>query len=524
MKKFLYVLSCFMVILFAGVFLAGCNLNGKSAYDIAVEHGFKGTELEWLESLKGDKGEDATESAYDIAVKNGFEGTEEEWLESLKGEDGYNGQDGDDGEDGADLTVDDLFLKAVEFGLYTNDADGYAKFLSDYFSNSVEVDVEDVANKCLNHVVSIYSRDNAKSLSAGAGVFYSIDKTNNEAYIITNYHVVSCYDKTEKVYYASNEITVYLYGQESIWSSGTYVDYGENAIEAEYIGGSANYDLAVLKVSGESFDKIKNSSAKEVSFANTDNLKLGQTAVAIGNPNGSGVAVSSGVVSTDSEEILITIAGSSRQLRVLRIDTPVNPGNSGGGLFDGEGNLIGIVNAKKADHIDANGDLVTYDNIGYALPANNVKSVVENIIYFYKSKYQEGAEDNTVGVHKYIIGITISIENARNEYIEATNTHILSEDTVVVEVTEDSTAFYTGFMAGDKIKSMRVVSLNEEETIYNINRRHQLIDSSLNLRLGDRVFYTVERVDGETGLETEIELLEFTVSLDGFAVYKNADA
>ncbi|MBQ9793106.1 MAG: serine protease [Clostridia bacterium] len=527
MKKFLYILSCFMVIVFAGVFLAGCNLNGKSAYDIAVEHGFKGTEAEWLASLKGEDGQDASESAYDIAVKNGFEGTEEEWLASLKGEpgdDGYNGQDGDDGEDGSDLTVNDLFLKAVEFGLYTNDAEGYSKFLSDYFSTSVDVDIEDVANKCLNQAVSIYCRDNAGALSAGAGVFYSIDKTNNEAYIITNYHVVSCYDKTEKVYYVSNEIRVYLYGQESIWSSGTYVDYGSNAIVAEYIGGSANYDLAVLKVTGEDFEKIRNSSAKEVIFANTDNLKLGQTAVAIGNPGGDGTAVSSGVISTDSEEIVLSIAGSSRQLRVLRMDTPVNPGNSGGGLFNGNCELIGIVNAKKSDYIDTDDDLVTYDNIAYALPANYVKNVVENVIYFYNLKYQEDAEDNSVGVHKYLIGLTITIENPRNEYIEATNTHYLSEDTVVVEVTEGGTAQNIGFMAGDKIKSVKVTSIDETETTYEIKRRHHLIDGMLSLRLGDRVVYTVIRTDAETGEESEVNLVEFTVTLGGYAEYKNADA
>ena len=527
MKKFLYILSCFMVIVFAGVFLAGCNLNGKSAYDIAVEHGFKGTEAEWLESLKGEDGQDASDTAYDIAIKNGFEGTEQEWLESLKGDpgdDGYNGKDGDDGEDGADLTVESLFLKAVEFGLYTNDAEGYSKFLSDYFSTSVEIDTEDVANKCLNHAVSIYCRDKSNSLSAGAGVFYNIDKTNNEAYIITNYHVVSCYDKTEKVYYVSDEIRVYLYGQESIWSSGTYVDYGENAIEAEYIGGSANYDLAVLKVTGESFEKIKNSSAKEVSFANSDNLKLGQTAVAIGNPGGDGTSVSSGIISTDSEEIVISIAGSSRQLRVLRMDTPVNPGNSGGGLFNGDCKLIGIVNAKKSDHIDANDDLVTYDNIAYALPANYVKNVVENIIYFYNLKYQEGAEDNSVGVHKYLIGLSVVIENPRNEYNAVTNTHYLSEDTKVTAVNEDSTALNIGFMVGDIIKSVKVTSIDELETTFEIKRRHHLLDNMLSLRLGDRVVYTVIRTDSETGETSEVNLAEFTVTLDGFAVYKNADA
>lgn len=76
--------------------------DGKSAYQIAIENGFVGTEIEWLESLKGADGQDGVngidgKSAYEIAVANGFIGTESEWLESLQGKDGANGRDGVDG-------------------------------------------------------------------------------------------------------------------------------------------------------------------------------------------------------------------------------------------------------------------------------------------------------------------------------------------------------------------------------------------------------------------------------------------
>ena len=79
--------------------------DGKSAYQIAIENGFVGTETEWLESLKGADGQDGVngsdgKSAYEIAVEYGFVGTETEWLESLKGSDGRDGVDGKDGADG----------------------------------------------------------------------------------------------------------------------------------------------------------------------------------------------------------------------------------------------------------------------------------------------------------------------------------------------------------------------------------------------------------------------------------------
>lgn len=106
--------------------------DGKSAYEIAVEHGFEGTEEEWLESLKGEPGQDGADgeqgpqgpkgdpgedgkSAYEIAVDHGFEGTEAEWLESLKGEQGPQGEPGKDGF-GTEAQYNDIIarLEALE--------------------------------------------------------------------------------------------------------------------------------------------------------------------------------------------------------------------------------------------------------------------------------------------------------------------------------------------------------------------------------------------------------------------------
>ena len=96
--------------------------DGKSAFEIAVENGFIGTEAEWLESLKGKDGKDGVDgkngqdgkdgidgkSAYEIAIANGYFGTESEWLESLKGKDGTDGQPGKDGVDGKDGVTPDM--------------------------------------------------------------------------------------------------------------------------------------------------------------------------------------------------------------------------------------------------------------------------------------------------------------------------------------------------------------------------------------------------------------------------------
>ena len=103
------------------------NANGgKSAYDIAVDNGYSGTEQQWLDSLKGIKGDKGTDgkSAYEIAVDNGYTGTMAEWLESLKGEKGDKGDKGDAGSSGSGETVvidnDSNFIYVAHRGLYTN--------------------------------------------------------------------------------------------------------------------------------------------------------------------------------------------------------------------------------------------------------------------------------------------------------------------------------------------------------------------------------------------------------------------
>ena len=87
--------------------------DGKSAYELAVENGYRGTEEEWLASLKGNTGNDG-KSAYELAVEKGYQGTEEEWLASLKGSNGSNGNDGDDGKSAYELAVENGYQGTEE--------------------------------------------------------------------------------------------------------------------------------------------------------------------------------------------------------------------------------------------------------------------------------------------------------------------------------------------------------------------------------------------------------------------------
>ena len=167
--------------------------------------------------------------------------------------------------------------------------------------------------------------------AAGSGVIYEIDKERGEAYIITNYHVV--YEQGSKTGIAS-AIKVFLYGMEA-------TEYG---IDATYVGGSMNYDIALLHVKGSTV--LMESCARAADVADSDKVSILDTAIAIGNPEGNGISATVGYVNVDSENILVSFQGTNVQLRVMRTDAAVNSGNSGGGLFNDKGELIGIVNAK----------------------------------------------------------------------------------------------------------------------------------------------------------------------------------
>lgn len=297
--------------------------------------------------------------------------------------------------------------------------------------------------------------------SAGSGVIYKLNKALGEAFIITNYHVVYDADcNTENG--ISDDINVYLYG--SMTSS--------QAISATYVGGSLNYDIAVLYV--ENSDIIKNSFVNPINVADSDKVCVGDTAIAIGNPRGMGTAASSGIVSVDSEYINMTAADemTAVSFRVMRIDTAVNSGNSGGGLFNNKGELIGIVNAKI---ISSN-----VENIAYAIPSNLAIAVANNIIdHCFKTEVET--------VLRPIIGLTVTTKSSYASFNPETGKVSIKENIEVYDVTPDSVADGL-FEVGDIILSISSNGLTKEVT-----RQFNVIDFMLNIRANTDVTIQVNR-------------------------------
>lgn len=454
-------------------------------------------------------------SAYEIAVDNGFEGSEQEWLASLKGDRGDKGQDGTSGKNGTDLTAEGLFKFAVSKGLYEDTEEGYKKFLKDYGSNVSDTSstVEKVSAVCLNQVVSIYCPLDS-GVQLGSGVCYKMDRENNIAYIITNYHVVSV--ETNGTVAPAGIIKIYTYGNETIAVSNGSVDYGLGAIDATYIGGSAAYDLAVLKVEGDAFAKLSSSPLREIKFANTNNIQPGSNAIAIGNPMGEGISVTSGIVSVDSEYVMVSYAGYTRRIRTIRVDTSINSGNSGGGVFNLKGELIGIANSKYSSS--------SYENVANAIPASNVKAVCENIIYFHEQKLSTEDLDKTVGVHKFIVGFMSMAGKLGNIYDESSHTNTKTEEIVVVGVNENSKASEIGIKIDDIVLGMTITRSNGTVEDVAFSRSFEMTDIMLTVRAGDSVQIKVSRKpESDSDAYETVTLSPITITLDGYTEYKNND-
>lgn len=377
----------------------------------------------------------AGDSAYDLAVENGFNGTIEDYLESLKGQD-------------SNITIQDIFNSLVEIGEYSSDE--YTKFLLDYLNYTVEIDSSIVMNNSLCSSVSIKVTFGTiiKSYYSGSGVIYKIND-DSSAYIITNHHVVANPYDTEEI---SSKINVYLYGYE-------YDDYAYNA---EYIGSLVDYDISIIKVNLDLNGNAKYT--KEVSIYN-ERVYSGDNVYAIGNALGEGLSISQGIISVDSEEI-----STGYNVRVMRIDVAVNGGNSGGPLFNKEGLLIGIINAKVID--------LEVEGMCYALPISSVSNIANNII------------SNNSDAKVVNIEFDYKTSSSAMYYDAVCMKYYIKEVVCVSDLSIVSDAYKLGLRVGDQITSFIY-----NGTTYTVERYFTLTDILLGCNNNDEITINTYRVD-----------------------------
>ena len=292
-------------------------------------------------------------------------------------------------------------------------------------SASAEIlSVSDVANEALKSVVEIRTESVTSdqymqqytSSGAGSGVILSQD-----GYIATNYHVID----------GANTITVR--------------DYDGNEYKATLVGSDEKTDLAVLK--------IEATGLSPVTFGDSSSLKIGDTAIAIGNPLGElGGTVTTGIISALDREIQI----NNETMTLLQTNAAINPGNSGGGLFNANGELIGIVNAKST------GEAV--EGLGFAIPSNIAKTIIEDLM-----------SDGYVSNRPYL---GVSLQDQTNQY----GFNKSSTSVYIASVVANSAASKAGLTSGDQIVSVdgqEVSSASEVKTIINQHSANDTIEITI---------------------------------------------
>ena len=403
-------------------------------------------------------GRDGVDGQNGLDGKDGKDGRDGvDGADGANGADGQNGQDGKNGQDGQDgigNSGETVIINNTGSGISAASAKGLRSAVSIVCQFQATVQQGGWRPGSGSASTQEYS-------SAGSGVIYQLDKAEGDAFILTNYHVV--YDSGSNTANGiSQDINVYLYGSE----------IEEKAITATYVGGSLYYDIAVLRV--ENSDILRASDACAVTVADSDSVAVGESAIAVGNAQGYGISTSFGIVSVDSEYIIMTAADgkTSVSFRVIRVDTAVNSGNSGGGLYDDEGNLIGIVNAKIVDD--------GVENIGYAIPSNVAVSVANNIIdYCFGTALER--------VQRALLGITVSSSNSKAVYDSATGLVSIQETVSVYEISDGSLAGGV-LQAGDILVS---ATINDHTSV--ISRQYHIIDMMLDVRVGDVVTLQILR-------------------------------
>ncbi len=305
-------------------------------------------------------------------------------------------------------------------------------------------DVSGIVNNVMPSIVAITETKMVSSYfgqtypTEGAGSGFIVKEDEDELLIVTNNHVVEDADS----------ITV------------TFID--DTTAKATIKGTDAVADLAVLSVKLSDLKTETRSHIKVASLGHSEDLKVGQMAIAIGNALGYGQSVTVGYISALNREVEVgdNSTGSNKMV-LLQTDAAINPGNSGGALLDAKGNVIGINTVKYAD--------TTVEGIGYAIPMSDAISIINELMN------REVLNDDEKG-YLGISGRTIS-EDLSEAYGFPVGVY-------VSEVSETGAAKAAGIKQGDVITK---INGNKVSTI------EQVQDKVNNTKAGTEITVTVAR-------------------------------
>ena len=423
----------------------------------------------------------------------------------------FSGSNGRDGVDGKNASVYDYYeiAKTVP-GNENMTIDEFLKKYLSYTSDELEeaFGLQASINRSLKSAVSIAAQFNGGSTSLGSGFIVDLNKESGDAYVITNCHVIYN-DSAYGSYYPKN-VYLYLYGQDA--------DYNDedNRFTATVVGASITYDIALLKVNGSTL--LKNSAAEAATFAPEEDIYLGEEVYTIGNAEGQGMSATRGIVTKDREAIPLNISsryeGRSDHTfyyNVIRTDTTINEGNSGGALFNRKGEIVGVINSKT----DEDG----VEGMGYAIPAGAVKRLYP----LMRESYEKNSSFNTTFNRAHFVveddfskaqigGDTITssvtgkcqvkVTGSASTWNSQTNRLVINEK---VSVLMDS----YGLKAGDLITHIKITDGATVVADMGVTRLYHLNDTLLAARPGHTVIITVQRGQETIAVTANITFTQF---------------
>jgi serine protease Do len=290
------------------------------------------------------------------------------------------------------------------------------KYIPEYNQSPVSdvkpLDVTAIAEKLEPSVVAIYAETVQDSFfgqtvgnSSGSGVV--LDVTTERVYILTNNHVI---ENSQKL-------------------SVTF--FGEHMYTADVLGADADTDLAIITVNKSDIKESEFQRIRKVELGDSDKIKVGEDAIAIGNPLGYNNTVTVGVISAVDR----MLSADFNALSLIQTDAAINPGNSGGALVNSSGQLIGINTIKISD--------TAVEGIGFAIPVNAAIPILEELIEKgYVSKPYIGINGKDVSkeaAESYDIPIGIVVTNiVRNSPASNSNLQVYDIITHINDKSVDS--------------------------------------------------------------------------------------
>lgn len=327
-------------------------------------------------------------------------------------------------------------------------------------SDTAAVDVSGVVDEVMPSIVAITNMtetqyqnffgqvQNYESESAGSGIIISQD--NDYLYIVTNNHVVS----------ESNSLTV------------CFVD--NQTVTAEVKGTDSNSDLAVVavKLSDISSDTMNN--IKVAAMGDSSSVKVGESAIAIGNALGYGQSVTTGVISALDREVTLEdeTTGATVTNGLIQTDAAINPGNSGGALLNLQGEVIGINSAKYSD--------TAVEGMGYAIPIATAEPIINDLI-------ERETVDEADSAYLGIAGADITED--------VSNTYNMPKGVYVTQVIENSAAAEAGIEKGD------ILTKFDGKSVTSMQGMQEMLQY---YKAGEKVKVTIQTSDNGQYEETEL--------------------